>query len=85
MTEATLAQELAFVIAQSQQDEAVVLAQAVRTGIRTLYRDALIEAYLTGRISRQEALAQLGPDALTEVEYQRDALERDIAWGMHNV
>jgi hypothetical protein len=82
MQKATLTQELAFVMDQFQQDEATVLAQAMRTGIRALYREALIEAYLMGRISRQEALKQLGPEALEEVEYQRDALKRDVAWGM---
>ena len=82
MQKATLTQELAFVIDQSQQDEATVLAQAMRTGIRALYREVLIEAYLMGRISRQEALKQLGPEALEEVEYQRDALKCDVAWGM---
>jgi len=82
MGEATLTQELAFVMAQQQQDEATVLARAMRAGIRALYREALIEAYLMGHISRQEALIKLGPEALEEIEYQRDALKRDVAWGL---
>jgi len=82
MSEVTLTQELTFLMAQRQQDEAAVLAQAVRTGIRALYRETLIEAFLMGRVSRQEALKQLGPEALEEVEYQRDALQHDVAWGM---
>jgi len=82
MAEATLAEELAFVMEQQQEDEATVLAQAIRTGIRALYRDALIEAYLMGRISRQEALKRLGSEVLEEIEYQRDALKRDVAWGL---
>jgi hypothetical protein len=84
MSEITLAQELAFVIAQRQQDEATILAQAVREGIRTLYREALIEACLADRISRQDALKQLRPEVLEEIEYQRDALQCDVAWGMGN-
>lgn len=84
MNEATLTQELAFVAGQRQQDETTILAQAVREGVRVLYREALIEAYLAGRISRQEALKQLGPELLEEVEYQRDALRRDVAWGLRN-
>jgi hypothetical protein len=84
MNEATLTQELAFVVGQRQQDETTILAQAVREGVRVLYREALIEAYLAGRISRQEALKQLGPELLEEVDYQRDALRRDVAWGLRN-
>lgn len=82
MHEATLTQELAFVMDQYQQDEATVLARAMRAGIRALYHEALTEAYLMGRISRQEALKQLGPETLEKIEYQRDALKRDVAWGM---
>lgn len=84
MSDITFAQELAFVVAQRQQDEATILAQAVREGIRTLYREALIEAYLANRISRQDALKHLGPEVLEEIEYQRDALQRDVAWGLGN-
>ena len=84
MNEATLVQELAFVVAQRQQDETAVLAQAVREGVRVLYREALIEAYLGGRISREDALKQLGPEMLEEIEYQRDTLKRDVAWGLRN-
>jgi len=81
MSETTLVQELAFLVTQRQQDEATVLAQAVQAGVRVLYREALIEAYLMGRIPRQEAAEHLGPDALEENEYQRDALQRDVLWG----
>jgi hypothetical protein len=82
MREAALTQELAFVMTQWQQDEATVLARAIRAGVRALYREALIEAYLMGHIPRQEALKQLGPETLEEIEYQRDALKRDVAWGL---
>jgi hypothetical protein len=61
-----------------------VLAQAVREGIRALYRDTIIEAYLSGSISRKHALKELGTGALEEVEYQRDALKGDVVWGFGN-
>lgn len=81
----TVSQELAFVVAQRQQDEIDILAQAMRKGIRVLYRDTLIEAYLMGHIPREMALEALGPEELEEIEYQQDALQRDVAWGMSNV
>lgn len=59
MHKTTLTQELASVMAHQQQDEARVLAQAMRTGIRALYRETL-----------------------EEIEYQCDALKRDVVWGM---
>ncbi|MBI2877927.1 MAG: hypothetical protein HYY20_13710 [Candidatus Tectomicrobia bacterium] len=84
MEAGTLAHKLAFVAAQHQQDEATILAQALREGIHVLYRDALIEAYLAGSITREDALKELGPEMLEEIEYQRDALQRDIAWGLRD-
>jgi len=82
--EATLTRQLAFLMAQGKQDETAVLAEAMRTGIRALYREALVEAYLMGRISRQEVLQELGPEEMEEIEYQRDALRRDVAWGLRD-
>jgi len=29
-------------------------------------------------------LKELGPEQLEEVEYHRDALQRDVAWGLKN-
>jgi hypothetical protein len=76
------AEELAFVVERSRQDEASVLAQAVREGIHSLYREALIKAYLADELPRDEALRILGSDTLEEIEYQRDAFRRDVAWGI---
>jgi hypothetical protein len=81
MIETGFAQQLAFVMSQRRQAEDAVLAQALREGIQTLYREALIEAYLLTRIPRETVLQELGPEQLAEVEYQRTALEHDVAWG----
>ena len=82
MENPTFAQKLSFVVSQRGQDEAALLAQAVHAGVEALYREALIEALLAGRVSRDEALQALGPESLAEVEYQRDCLQRDLAWGL---
>jgi len=71
-------------MAHRREDEATVLAQAVREGVHALYREALIEAYLLGQVSRETVLKELGPEQLEEIEYQRDALRRDVAWGLKN-
>jgi len=84
MNETQLTQQLSFVVAQRQQDEATVLAQAVREGVKSLYREAIIEAYLLGRMTREHALKELGAEELEAIEYQRDALRRDVEWGLKN-
>lgn len=84
MNETGLGEQLAFVVAQRKQDEATILAQAVREGIQVLYREVLIEAYLLGQIPRETMLNELGLEQLEEIEYQRDALQRDVMWGLES-
>jgi len=52
--------------------------------VRTLNRQVLVEAYLLGQVSRETVLEELGPEQLEEIEYQRDTLQRDVAWGLQN-
>ncbi|MCX7841155.1 MAG: hypothetical protein N2559_17090 [Anaerolineae bacterium] len=81
----TLVQQLSFVVTQRRQDEATVLAQALREGIKSLYRESIIEAYLLGQITREQALKELGTEEFEAIEYQRESLRRDIEWGLKNV
>ena len=83
MTE-QVAQQLAFIAEHRHEDEATVLAEAMRQGIQTLYHQALIEAYLDNQVPRETLLRELGTERVAEIEYQRDALRRDIAWGMQH-
>ena len=73
-----LGEQLSFIVTQSKVNEAAILAQAVSKGIEILSQEAMIEAYLLGNISRDQALKTLGSATLEEVEFQRDALKRDV-------
>ncbi len=84
MIEHPLTQQLEFVVTESKQDEASVLAQAVRRGLELLYKEALIEAFLMRRVPREKILHELGAEELAELEYQRDAFQHDVAWGLGN-
>lgn len=82
MKDRTLAEHLDFLVTERGEDEATVLAEALRAGIEALYREALVEGFLLGRISRDTLLREIGLEALTEIELQRDALRRDVKWGL---
>ncbi len=77
----TFAQQLSFVAGQRQKDETTILAEAVRQGIQSLYRETLIEAYLMGKVSREAFVQEIGLEEVEEIEYQREALNQDILWG----
>jgi len=82
MKDAKLADHLEFLTSRRGQDEATVLAQALRRGIDVLYEDTLVEEFLLGRVSRETVLQELGSERLNEIEYQRDTLRREVGWGL---
>lgn len=82
MRDTALREHLDFLVTRKGEDEATVIAQALRTGVEALYQEALTEAYLLGQVSRVTALEELGLERLEEIEYQRDVLRRDFEWGL---
>ena len=82
MKDPKLTEYLDFLVARRDQDEATVIAQALRAGIEALYQEALVEEYLLGRVPRETVLRELGPERVGEIEYRRDTLRRDIRWGL---
>jgi hypothetical protein len=78
----TLSEHLEFLVSRSGEDEAAVLAQALRKGIDALYEEVLIEEFLLGRVARDAVLQALGPERLDEIEYQRNVLQREVGWGL---
>jgi hypothetical protein len=85
MSDMGMAQQLAFIAEQRHEDEATILVHAMRQGVQVLYHEALIEGYLSNHVSHEMLVRELGIERVTEIEYQRDALQRDIAWGMRHV
>lgn len=83
MEKTPFVEKLSFLQARREQDESTLLAMAVREGIQVLYREALVEAYLLGQASRERLLKEIGPEELEAIEYQRDALQRDVNWGIY--
>ncbi len=80
----TVSEKLAYLASERLEEQEMLLAQALAHGVEVLYREARIAAYLAGRASREETLRELGPEIVVEVESQRDALERDVEWGLRD-
>lgn len=76
-------QELAFLKQQTGQDEATLFGSALLLGINLLYRQTVEQAFIEGKMPREEALKILGHERLAEIEYAQRALTEDInqAWG----
>ena len=63
-------------------DESEIIQQAVEQGVEDLWRDVVVDRYLAGDIDREEALEELGPEYLREVERAKTAVESDVEWGL---
>lgn len=63
-------------------DESEIIQQAVEQGVEDLWRDVVVDRYLAGDIDREEALEELDPEYLREVERAKAAVESDVEWGL---
>jgi hypothetical protein len=63
---------------RSEED---VLAEAVRTGLREMWRQQLLGRYLRGEIDRTVAIEEVGLDSVDLADRQAHAMREDLAWG----
>lgn len=82
MLSMTIAEKLTYLAEVRGEDQASLAAQALDAGVEALYREALIEGYLSGRLAREDLARQLGEEAVSEVDAQRQAIDRDFQWGL---
>jgi hypothetical protein len=82
MFETTTFDELEFIVKETGEDEITVLAQAFREGLKHLYRQKVMDAFIEGKLARAEAVKILGLETVEYLEYQKDAIRKDIQWGV---
>lgn len=74
--------ELAFLAQHTGQDEMSLLSQALDMGLGMLYRQTVEDAFINDKLSRDDAVAALGIERVTDIEYVKRALHQDIARGL---
>jgi hypothetical protein len=79
---AQLQQELAYLLRETGQDEASLLAEALQEGIHRIFCKYVRDVYMEGKISRQKACRLLGMRAVEEIDTAWQALEADVKWGL---
>ncbi len=78
----TLRKKIDFLLSMQEEVESNIFAKAIEVGITKLYDDAGAEAYLSGEIERPEAIAELGAEKVSELDYAFESVKRDVAWGL---
>ena len=64
-------------------EESKIIQQAVEKGAEEQWRTVVITQYLDGKLSREEAVDELGRDAIREVDTAARYVEEDVDWGLN--
>ncbi|MBI3947326.1 MAG: hypothetical protein HY321_15490 [Armatimonadetes bacterium] len=67
---------------ESQKPETELIALALETGLRQLWRERALGRYLRGEVTREEAVAAAGPAWVVLAERQHQAMLEDMAWAL---
>lgn len=82
MSATPISRAISFLVVYTRQDEATILADALRSGLELLYRQAVEQAYVDEQVPRTEAVAALGSTRVAELEYAKQALLAAIRRGL---
>lgn len=78
----TLTDKLSYVAKSRDTGQEQVFAEALSAGVESLFREAMITDYLSGRCSRDAAIEALSPETVDQVDARRDSFEGDIEWAL---
>lgn len=81
-TTKSMRRKLDYLVRTTGRAEADIVAEAVDEGLTELYRRHIADAYLAGKIDRDKAVSELGKHAVGDLDYAREAVEADVAWGL---
>lgn len=81
---ATISTYLAQLKQDTNKTEAEIMAQAVETGLRQLWREQLLGKYLRGEMTREQVLQFVDIDWVELADQQRAAMLEDVAWGFQS-
>jgi hypothetical protein len=67
---------------ETNKPETEIIALAMQTGLRQLWRGRVLGQYLQDEISRDDAVNSVGIDWVELAARQRDAMLEDVAWAL---
>jgi len=78
----TIRDKLDYLARSTGRAEAEIVAEAIEEGLTELYRKQIANAYIAGELDRAQAIAELGEEAVEDLDYARSAVEKDVQWGL---
>ena len=77
-----MSRAISFLVEYTRDDEATILANALRSGLELLYHQAVEQAYVDEQMPQTEAIAALGSTRVAELDSAKRALLADIGRGL---
>ena len=79
---ASTLEKLETIARLTNQDVTLLLAKAIELGVERLWAQTIIDLYLKGQISREDAIQAVGLKWVERAEQIRDAVLEDVRWGL---
>jgi hypothetical protein len=76
----TMTSYLEELVRRTHKTEAEVKAMAMETGLRQLWREQILDQYLHGQITRDQAVESIGAVWVDMADRQRQAMQEDLQW-----
>lgn len=83
MMAAALNEQLDEVVRLEHAEAGEVLGEALREGMKSLYLDAVLAAFLRGDLSREEAVSRTSETTVVRAEAEARVVREDVSWGLH--
>ena len=69
---------------ETNRPESEVIARAIDSGVRQLWRERVLGQWLKGEITREDAIDEVGIDLVELAERQQKAILEDVAWAFRD-
>jgi hypothetical protein len=80
--ESAITKEIQEIKKYRKAEESQILAEALRLGVKQLWKKAILDEYAEGKISKKKALRLLGPELVNRLDEEKRFILKDIRWGL---
>jgi hypothetical protein len=80
--ELTVTKEIQEIKKYRKLEEPQILAEALRLGVKQLWKRAILDEYAEGKISKKKPLRLLGPELVNRLDEEKKFILKDIRWGL---
>lgn len=83
-THLKLEHEIEDIAKARNEPKSKVMEEALKIGVAALWKESILDKYLTGKMSKKKAVSMVGKHLVLMAEKQKKAILQDIKWGLAN-